>query len=91
MSYYPELVNDINNKFKVVLDLSNHAKFNSNYQTKKKKLKDATRNFITFKAKIYQLDINKLVIVQRSLNNVKTKIDDLENDKLKTVFENLKR
>lgn len=64
MSYYPELVNDINNKFKVVLDLSNHAKFNSSYQTKKKKLKDATCNFIPFKAKIYQLDINKWVIVQ---------------------------
>lgn len=31
---------------------------------KKKKLKDATCNFIPFKAKIYQLDINKWVIVQ---------------------------
>ena len=49
------------------------------------------RDFITLKAKIDKLHINKLVSVPTCLNNLKTKIDDLDADKLKTVPVNLKK
>ena len=38
------------------------------------------------KADIDKVDINKLVNVRTSLNNLKTKVDDLYVGKLKTVF-----
>ena len=34
-----------------------------------------------------KLDINKLINVSSSLNNLKTKADELDDDKLKTVSE----
>ena len=37
------------------------------------------------KAEVYKLDINKLVNVPTSFNNLKTKVDDLDLGKLKTV------
>ena len=37
------------------------------------------------KAEVDKLDINKLVNVPTSLNNLKAKVDDLDVDKLKTV------
>ena len=43
------------------------------------------------KAEIYKRDINKLVIVPTILNNLKTKIDDLDIGKLKTVLVDLKK
>ena len=32
-----------------------------------------------------KLDINELVNVSTDLNNIKTKVDDLDDDKLKTI------
>ena len=65
-----------------------------NYATKKE-LKDAigvdTSNlvaksdFIALKAEVEKVDINNLVNVPNSLNNLKAKVDDSHVDKLKTV------
>ena len=87
MSYYPEPVIHIRYKIKVVLDLSNYAL--------KKELDYATgvdtsdlagkKNFIALKAEVGKLDINKLANVPTSLNDFKTKVDDLGFGKLKTV------
>ena len=91
MNYYPE-PSHIIDKVKVVLDLSNHAT--------KKELKDATgvdtsnlaakSNFIALKAEVEKLDINKMVNVPTSLNNCKTKADDVDVGKLKTVLIDMK-
>ena len=85
MSYYPKPDSHIRHKIKVVLDLSNYAT--------KKELDHATgidtsdlatkKGFIALKAEVDKLDINKLVNVLTSLNNLKTKVDDLDVDKLK--------
>ena len=87
MSYCLEPDNDIRDKGKVVLNLSNYCT--------KKELKDAkgvdTSNladksdFIALKAEFHKLEINKWVNVSTSLNSLKTKVDDLDVDKLKTV------
>ena len=72
----------------------------SNYATKKE-LEHATgvdtsnlaakKDFIAFKPEHDKLDINKLVNVTTSLNNLKTKVDDLDFSKLKTVPVDLKK
>ena len=87
MSYYPELEIHIRDNTKVVLDLSNY--------TIKKQLDNAggvgssdlahKKDFIALKAEVGKLDINKLVNVPASLNNLKTKVDYLDIAKLKTV------
>ena len=71
----------------------------SNYATKKE-LEHATgidtsdvaakKDFIALKAEVYKLDINKLVNVPTSLNNLKIKVDDLDVGKLKTDVGKLK-
>ena len=91
LSYFPEP--DIRDKVKVVLDLSNYAT--------KKELHDATgtdtsnlaakRDFVAFKAEVDKLDINKLVNVPTSQDNVKLKVDDLDVCNLKTVPTDLKK
>ena len=43
------------------------------------------------KAEVHKLDINNLVNVLTSLNNLKTKLDDLDVGKLKTVPIDLKK
>ena len=43
------------------------------------------------KAEVDKLDINKLVNVPTSLNNLETKVNDLNVDKLKTVSIDLKK
>ena len=43
------------------------------------------------KAKVSKLEITKFVNVPTSLNNLKTKIDDLDDGKTKTVPEDLKK
>ena len=80
MSYYLETESHIRDKVKVVLDLSNYAT--------KKELEHATgidtsdlaakKDFTTLKAEVGKLDINKLTNVPTSLNNLKTKVDDLD-------------
>ena len=51
----------------------------------------AKKNFIALKAEVDKLDINNLVNVPNSLNNLKTKADDLDVCKLKTVSVVLKK
>ena len=46
---------------------------------------NAKKYFIPVKGEFDKLDINKLVNVPTSLNNLKTKLDDFDDDKLKTV------
>ena len=87
MTYYPETASHIRDKVKVVLDLSNYAT--------KKELEHATgvdtfdsaakKDFITLKAKVDTLDIDKLANVPTNLNYLKTKLDDLDVVKLKTI------
>ena len=79
MSYYPEPDSHIRDKVKVVLDLSNYVT--------KKELEHATcidtsdsaakKDFIALKTEVDKLEINKLTNVPTSLNNLKTKVDDL--------------
>ena len=74
----------------------------SNYATKKE-LSHATgvdtsdlaakKNFIALKAEVEKIDITKLSNVPTSLNNLKTKVDDLDVGKLKNSscrFEKIK-
>ena len=51
----------------------------------------AKKDFIALKAEVDKLDINKLVNDPNSLNNLKTKIDNLNIGKLKAVPVNLKK
>ena len=93
MNYYPEPDSHIIYKVKVVLDLSNYAT--------KKELDDSTgldtsglaakKDFIALKAEADKLDINELVNVLTSLNNLKTKVDDLDVGKLKTIHVDQKK
>ena len=51
----------------------------------------AKGDFVVSKAEVKKLDINKLVNVPTGLNNLKTKVDDLDIGQLKTVSINLKK
>ena len=91
MSDYPEPDNHIRDKAKVLLHLSS-------YDTKKD-LDHATgfdtcdlllKKFIALKAEVDKLDINKLINASTSLNNLKTKVYDLDVAKLKTVPADIK-
>ena len=79
MSYYPEPDSHIRDKVKAALDLPNYAT--------KEELDHATgidtsdlaakKYFIALKPEVDKLNINKLTNVLTSLNNLKTKVDDL--------------
>ena len=56
-----------------------------------KRIKKCWKKFYGVKAKVDKQDINKLVGVPTSLNNLKTKINDLDVYKLKTVPLDLKK
>ena len=45
----------------------------------------AKKGFIALKAEVDKLEINKLANVPNSLNNLKTKVNDLDVGELKTV------
>ena len=87
MSYYTEPDSHIRVEVKVALNLSNYAI--------KKELDHATgfdisnlatkKDFLAIKAEFDKLDIAKMINVQTSLNNLNTKVDDLDVTKLKTV------
>ena len=89
MSYYPEPGSYIRNRMKVELDLSNYAT--------KQKIRicyrcwyisfSCQKDFISVKV---EFDINKLINIPNSLINSKTKKDELDFGKLKTVFKYLK-
>ena len=93
MSYYREPDSHIRDKVKAVLDLSNYAT--------KKELDRATgvdtsdlaaeKYVIVLKTEVTKLNINKLVHVPTSLNNLKTKANDLDVGKLKTILVDLKK
>ena len=51
----------------------------------------AQRDFIALIAKVDSIEINKLVNVSTGLKNLKTKLEDLDADKLKTVPVDLKK
>ena len=80
MSYYPEPNSYIRYKVKLVLDLSNYAS--------KKELNNAAgvdtsnlaakNDFVVLETEVDKLGINKLVNVLTGLNNLKTKVDDLD-------------
>ena len=72
MSYYPEIDNDIRDKVKVVLDLTNYINACSIDTSDLAAKKD----LIAFKADVDKLKITKLTNVSTSLNNFKTKVDD---------------
>ena len=83
----------IRDKVKAVLDLTHYATKKeldlargvdtSHLATKK--------DFIALKAELNKLDINKFVNAPTSLNNLKTNVDDLGIDKLKTVAMDLNK
>ena len=86
MSSYPEPYSHISDKVRVVLDLSNYAtKKELEHGTCADTALAAKKYFIALKTEIVKLDINKLVNVPASLNNLKTKVDYLDIAKLKTV------
>ena len=89
MRFYPELGSLIRDKGKVVQELSN-------YTTKKNQImlqaliyliQLLKKDFITFKDEVDKLDYNKLVNVATSLNNLKTKVGNLDVGKSK-IFRN---
>ena len=92
ISYYPEPNNHIRDKVKVVLSMWNYST--------KKQLDHATsvdtsdlaakKDFMTLNDVVDKLGINKLVNVPTGLNNLETKVDDLDVGKLKTVPLDLK-
>ena len=90
MSYYPETDSHNREKVKVVLDLSNYAtKKEWDHATGVDLIQLLKKDFIGLRTE--KLDINKLVNVSTSLNNLKTKIADLDVSKLKAVPINLKK
>ena len=93
MRYYPEFDTHIRDKVKLELDLSNYAT--------KKALKHATGvdtsnlatkiDFIALKAEVDKVDVNKLLNVPTSLNNLKSKVNDQVVGNLKTALIDLKK
>ena len=83
MSCYPEPDSHIRDKVEVVLDLSDYAGIETSDLTAKK-------DFIGLKIEIDKLYIDKLANVATSLNNLKTKVDDVDVGKLKALPINLK-
>ena len=87
MSFYPESDRLIRNRTKEELDLSNYAtKTELEHATGVNTFDLAAKNdFIDLKAEVEKVDINKLVNVPTSSNNLKAKVDDLDVDELKKV------
>ena len=93
MSYYPETDSHIRDKVQVLLGLSNYATRNKLDHATGVDTSDlpAKKDFVALKAKVDKLDINKLVNVPTSLDNLKTRIGDWDVDKLKIVSVDLKK
>ena len=84
MSYYLEPACHIRNKIKVVLDLSNYATKKELGHANGIDTSDlaAKKDFIALKAEVDKLDVD----VPTSLNNLKTKVEDLDVGKLKLLL-----
>ena len=94
MHYYPQLDNHIRDKVNVVVYLSNHAtKKELVYATGADTSDLATKFFFFFalKAEVDILDTANLSNVPTSLNNFKTRVDDLDVGKLKTILVDFKK
>ena len=93
MWYYPKPNSHIRDKVKLVLDLSSYANIkNYEHATCVETFNStAKKDFAALNAEVKTLDINKLINFTTSLNNLKTKVDDLNVGKLKTVPVNLKK
>ena len=93
MSYYPQPDSNVRNKIKLELDLYKIATKKELYLATGVGTSDlaAKKDFIALKAQVDKLDIAKLVNVPTSLNNLKTKVDDIEDGELKTVLVDLKK
>ena len=93
MSYYAEPDSHTRVKVKLVLGLSSDGTKSEFEHVAGVDTSDlAAKKYLTaLKARIDKLDISKLVNVPSSLNNSKTKVDDLNVGKLKTVSVNLKK
>ena len=93
MSYYPQPDSNVRNKIKLELDLYKIATKKELYLATGVGTCDlaAKKDFIALKAQVDKLDIAKLVNVPTSLNNLKTKVDDIEDGELKTVLIDLKK
>ena len=87
MSYYPEQDSHIRDKVKVVLELSNYA---TEKESKDARGVDTSNLAICFEI-LTKIESNKLVNVPTGLNISKTKVDDLDLGKLKTVPIDLKK
>ena len=93
---YPKPDSHIRDKVEVALDLSNCASKRELDHVTSVDTSDlaAKEDFTTFKAEFDKLDINKLVNVPISLNNLKRNVDDLDvvdNEVVKnTKFNTLK-
>ena len=91
MSYYPELDRHVKDKVKVVLDSNYGSKTELDHATGVDTCDlPAKKDFIALKEGVHKLYINKPAHVSTSLNNLKTKIDDLDVSKLKTLSVDLK-
>ena len=93
MRYFPEPHSHIRDKVKVLLDLSNYATDKELEHVTCVDTSDLapTKDFIILKAEVGKLDINKLVKVLTGLNNLKTKLHDLDVGKLKTFTRDLEK
>ena len=93
MSYYPQPDSNVRNKIKLELDLYKIATKKELYLATGVGTSDlaAKKDFIALKAQVDKLNIAKLVNVPTSLNNLKTKVDDIEDGELKTVLIDLKK
>ena len=93
MSHYPEPDSHIREKVKVVLDLSNYGTKIELDHAADADIFDvaANKDFIALKAEVDKLYIKKLVNVPTAQNNFKTKVDDLDVGKLKTITVGLKK
>ena len=94
MHYYPQLDSHIRDKVKVVVCLSNYATKRELVYATGVDTSDLATNFFFFfalKAEVDILDTANLSNVQTSLNNFKTRADDLDAGKLKTILEDFKK
>ena len=85
MSYYSEPDSHIRSKVEAVLGLSSYATKKELEHTAGIDTSDLAgkKDFIPLKAEVDKLDIKTMTNVPTSLNNLKTKIDDLDAGKLK--------
>ena len=93
MTYYSELASHIRDKVKVTWNLSNYTtrKNQTMLQVLMYLIQLHKKNFIPLKAEIDKVDFNKLVNVPTSLNDLKTKVHDLNVSKWKTLPIDLKK